>query len=600
MSDGLARHREVWLVDFEFQASPGDRPAAVCMVAREHRSGRTLRLWQDELSSLREAPFDVGSDSLFVAFYASAELGCFLQLGWPLPENVLDLFAEFRNRTNGLRLVCGASLLGALTACGLDSMGAARKDGMRELILRGPPFSQVEQRSILAYCEEDVRSLGLLLDRMLPSLDWERACLRGRYMKASAWMEWRGVPVDAPLLDRLQDRWETLKTRLIARVDQRYGVFDGTRFQRAAWEAWLTREGVPWPRLPSGQLALGDDVFRVMAERHPEVGPLRELRSTLGKLRSLDLSVGHDGRNRCLLSAFRSRTGRNQPSNSRFVFGAPAWLRGLVRPGPGKALAYLDYGQQELGIAAALSEDANLLAAYRAGDPYLAFARMAGAVPEGATAESHPRERSLFKRTALAVQYGQGPMGLATALGIDLFQAQQLLDRHRAVFRRFWAWSDGVIDYATSTGALHTALGWLLHVAEDANPRSLRNYPMQANGSEILRLACCLATEAGVAVCAPVHDALLIEADEDAIAEAVSITQEAMQRASEGVLGGFALRTDVRPVTHPERLLEKRGRFMWNTVMDLLDEGDNDITPVRSDRGPPPGPTTPPVLSHVS
>jgi DNA polymerase-1 len=35
---------------------------------------------------------------------------------------------------------------------------------------------------------------------------------------------------------------------------------------------------------------------------------------------------------------------------------------------------------------------------------------------------------------------------------------------------------------------------------------------MQGNGSEMLRLACCLATEAGIRVCAPVHDAILIEA----------------------------------------------------------------------------------------
>ena len=35
---------------------------------------------------------------------------------------------------------------------------------------------------------------------------------------------------------------------------------------------------------------------------------------------------------------------------------------------------------------------------------------------------------------------------------------------------------------------------------------------MQANGAEMLRLACCFATEEGIAVCAPVHDAILIEA----------------------------------------------------------------------------------------
>ena len=45
MSDALHYYREIWLVDFEFRAPPGERPEPLCMVAREWRSGRTIRLW---------------------------------------------------------------------------------------------------------------------------------------------------------------------------------------------------------------------------------------------------------------------------------------------------------------------------------------------------------------------------------------------------------------------------------------------------------------------------------------------------------------------------------------------------------------------------
>jgi DNA polymerase I len=75
------------------------------------------------------------------------------------------------------------------------------------------------------------------------------------------------------------------------------------------------------------------------------------------------------------LSAFRSRTGRNQPSNTRFIFGPSVWLRGLVKPLPGHGLGYVDWDQQEFGTAAALSGDVAMQAAYRSGDPYLAFQR---------------------------------------------------------------------------------------------------------------------------------------------------------------------------------------------------------------------------------
>jgi len=85
-------------------------------------------------------------------------------LHWPLPANVLDLFVEFRNRTNGLPVPCGNGLLGALAYFGLDSIAAAEKESMRELALRGGPFNETEKRDLLVYCESDVSSLSKLLD----------------------------------------------------------------------------------------------------------------------------------------------------------------------------------------------------------------------------------------------------------------------------------------------------------------------------------------------------------------------------------------------------------------------------------------------------
>src|SRR4051794_11702949 len=120
MTTDLSAFREVWLVDFGFSAPPGERPIPVCLVAREFRSGRTFRLWQDDLQGRREPPYPIDPGSLFVAYFASAELGCHLALGWGLPARVLDLYAEFRNLTNGLEPPLGAGLLGALAWHGLD------------------------------------------------------------------------------------------------------------------------------------------------------------------------------------------------------------------------------------------------------------------------------------------------------------------------------------------------------------------------------------------------------------------------------------------------------------------------------------------------
>ena len=160
---------EVWLVDFEFSQPDGERPNPICMVAREYWSRRLVRVWQDELQALSRAPFAMAADSLFVAYFASAELGCFLALGWPMPARILDLYVEFRNSTNGLPVACGNGLLGALAHYGLDALEAVEKDSMRALAIRGGPYTDSERTALLDYCQSDVDALAKLLPAMLPS-----------------------------------------------------------------------------------------------------------------------------------------------------------------------------------------------------------------------------------------------------------------------------------------------------------------------------------------------------------------------------------------------------------------------------------------------
>jgi DNA polymerase-1 len=95
---------------------------------------------------------------------------------------------------------------------------------------------------------------------------------------------------------------------------------------------------------------------------------------------------------------------------------------------------------------------------------------------------------------------------------------------------------------------------------------------MQGTGAEMLRLACCLGTETGIEVCAPVHDAVLICAPLDRLDADVATMREAMAEASRIVLGGFELGTDANVVRYPDRYMDDRGAVMWDRVMKLLHE----------------------------
>lgn len=571
-------YRAIWVLDFEYIAREGDLPKPVCMVARDLVSDRWLRLWQDELSSV--PPFDLGPDTLYVAYAAQAEWGCFLQLGWGMPARCVDLFAEIicmHNGAAGARL--SPSLLAAAAHYRIATIGASQKDMMRDLILSGGPWDAQQRADILAYCASDVRVTAELFTAMIPKLlGFQRlgqALLRGRYTCAVAKMERNGIPIDVHALNRLRVGWDDIKAALIDEVDRDFGVYEGQRFVAARFADYLRCEQIPWPRLTHGQLALDDDSFRERTRAFPQLAPLRELRRTLTQLRLADFPVGSDGRLRTSLRPFASRTGRNQPGNSRFIFGSARWLRGLIKPAPGRALAYVDWSSQEIAIAAALSRDDAMWEAYASGDPYLAFAKKAGLAPSDATKHTHKAVRDRAKAIVLGVGYGMSSESIALQAGVHIEEARALLHQHQETYRIFWAWVTANQNAGLLGLPLQTVFGWAWRAGQGTtvNPRSLLNFPMQANGAEMMRLACCELTEMGIKVCAPIHDALLVEADLAEIDNVVSMTRAAMERAGELVLGeGRIVRTDVDVVRYPDRFVEEAGTDLWDRVMHLLDD----------------------------
>ena len=245
--------KHVVAVDFEFQfgghdtleaaGRSGERPRPVCMVAKDLRSGQTWRVWHDQFGS--QPPFPIDVDTLLIAYYASAELGCFKALNWTAPAFILDLFTEFRARTNGRTLPNGASLLGACDLFRDRHDRHYREAGSARSHFVGRAWSTDERAAILQYCESDVLTLERLLLAMLPRIDLPHALLRGRFMKAAAAIEWNGTPIDAASLDLLRRHWNAIQDELIADVDRDYGVFEGRSFRLERWERWLIQNGIP-------------------------------------------------------------------------------------------------------------------------------------------------------------------------------------------------------------------------------------------------------------------------------------------------------------------------------------------------------------------
>jgi hypothetical protein len=577
--------REIWVVDTEFYpglglangGEQGDAITPLCLCALEMRAGRLVRRWQNELGPF--PPYSFGPDSVVISYMASAELGVHIALGWPQPVNVLDPYIEFRHYVNDgsveERDKGFFGLGGALRYFLDDGIDSAHKHDMRERILQGRPFTADERNAILDYCELDTRSLARLVTHIVTTIrSLPHALQRGKVQWAIAQQEGRGVPIDLPLLTRLRTQWNAIKCDLVIEKD-RYGIYeiiDGVpHWRKQRFADCIRRNQWAWPLLGSGVYDETDDAFKQIEGRYPEVKELRQLRYTLSKLKLHALQVGRDGRNRAApLGAYGTKTGRNAPSNSKFVFGPAKWLRFLIAPPHGRALIHRDYSQQEMRIAALLSGDAALLQACESSDVYLGMAKQLGLAPQDATPETHAPVRALFKTVTLGIQYGLAAPSLSLRTGLPLFQAYEILARLRAQFRVFEAFAKSVLDHAGLTLEIGTPLGWYMQCPPGINSRTVRNFPMQSTASEILHIAVVLAERRGIPVVATVHDAMMAECDLDEVDDVSAALDRVMRDAASLILRGHELPTDVQIVRPGERFFDKNGVEMWGTVSDVL------------------------------
>jgi DNA polymerase I len=572
------------LVDFEFANKAGERPDVVCVAWHEWPAGPTHCWWRDRLGS--SPPYPVDDTTLFVCYVANAELGCHLSLGWPLPAHVLDLSPEFRCLTNGRKTPEGRGLIGALAYFHLQHSHASKqKEDLQKRIAQGWPFTAEEREQILRYGSADVDALVDLLPKMLPRIDLNVARYRGEFIKASAMMEHHGVPIDMEIFQQLADQqtWSAVRDAMVPAIDADYGVYTKDRsgdwhFNMDLFKWYLERERITWPITEKGKLSTKRKTFEDMSKGYPQLENLRQLRHARDKMRKIKLAVGHDGRNRTVLWPFKAKTGRTQPKASLWIFSPAVWLRGLIKPDPRQALAYVDWSSMEFMIAAALSNDPVMLEFYRTGDAYLTFAKRVGAAPHDATKRTHGELRDRYKVALLAAQYGIGAETLASRLGVSTFAAHEMLGQHRELFATYWRWAEDWLAAALDSGRMRTVFGWQCRTGfTEFNGRSIQNFPIQAHGAEILRIAVILASRHGLGLRAPVHDALLIEAPIERIEAEVALLQELMRRASRIVLnsggdGPHELRTDVKFVRYPERYSDPRGDEIWARVLALLAE----------------------------
>jgi len=150
-----------------------------------------------------------------------------------------------------------------------------------------------------------------------------------------------------------------------------------------------------------------------------------------------------------------------------------------------------------------------------------------------------------------------GALTLSKKAGVSLIEASELLKHHRKTYPDYWVWANNAPIYARYDGVIRSVFGWELQVTGDMRDSTLKIFPCQSNGAEILRLACVMLRRAGFDMLCTVHDAILFEFPIDLLDVQVREARRIMTTASEIVLSGFSVSTDVDIYMPGERFLPR-------------------------------------------
>ncbi|HLH67998.1 MAG TPA: DNA polymerase I [Candidatus Dormibacteraeota bacterium] len=392
----------------------------------------------------------------------------------------------------GLRLMPADQLLGSGRRARLPSQCPLQEcaefaGGRAQAVLRLEPRLGAEMRNVGV--ERLFREVELPLATVL------------------AEMEVEGVAIDVPYLRAMQVELQGQLSALEARATELVGR--PVNLNAPQQLARLLFEDL---KLPAGKrtktgYSTDADTLEALRDQHPVVPLILEYRQ-LSKLKSTyvdalpELVDPATGRVHTTFGQASTATGRLSSSNPNLM-NIPIRselgqrIRRAFRAGrSGHLLFSADYSQIELRVAAHLSRDPQLLAAFAAGhDIHTATAAKVFKVPMD---QVDANQRRLAKVANFGSIYGQGEYGLSQQMGISGEEARAFLQEYWGTYPRLKEWLDEVRAQARETGLVVSATGRRRAIPDLRSPnyqlrqaaeRMAVNFPVQSLAADIIKIA---------------------------------------------------------------------------------------------------------------
>ncbi len=257
----------------------------------------------------------------------------------------------------------------------------------------------------------------------------------------------------------------------------------------------------------TGQFSTSEEVLSDLARKHPIVQHVLDYRG-LTKLKNTYVdalpqevhpSTGRVHTEYMQTVAATGRLSSNNPNLQNIPIRTERGRqvrKAFVARDEDHILMAADYSQIELRIIAALSQEDNMIEAFRNGEDIHAStaARVFGVPISEVTRE----QRGNAKTVNFGIIYGVSAFGLSNQTDLSRSEAKELIDTYYATYPKLRAYISEQIDFAREHGYVQTVLGRRRYlkdiqsanaVVRGAAERNAVNAPIQGSAADIIKIA---------------------------------------------------------------------------------------------------------------
>ncbi|HVR44115.1 MAG TPA: DNA polymerase I [Thermoanaerobaculia bacterium] len=492
----------------------------------------------------------LASDRPFLAHDVKAEIRKLAAAGWPVPRRFDDTML--------------ASYILQPGAYGHTLEIVARERLRRDVVTRKELFKSISILTLegpaCEYLGEKAEMAVCLWNELGPQLDADPA-LRRIYEEIElplvpvlARMEAYGIRIHVDLLAEMSAEMGAQLARLEAEIHREAG--EEFNINSPQQLATILFEKLQYPALKKTQktrsASTGVEVLRELASHGYAVPRLILEQRELHKLKStyvdaLPQLVAEDGRVHTSFNQAVAATGRLSSSDPNLQnipvrTEAGRKIRRAFIAEEGQVLLAADYSQIELRVLAHMTEDADLIDAFRRGaDIHRATAAKVFNRDER---DVTPEQRRASKTINFGVLYGMSAFRLAHELAISQTEAKEFIESYFARYPRIREYLDRTLEEARATGKVTTMFGRVRYIPEIHNrswtvrgnaERMATNAPIQGTAADLLKMAMigldrALSSEAPEAkMLLTVHDEIVLEVPREDVERVETIVRATME-----------------------------------------------------------------------